>query len=118
MQVVEMGVGYQDNIDRRQVPHSKSRTAQTFEDKKPAGEVGIDHRALPAQLQKEAGMADESYAQLSVRGQARLVCLPGTRRDGGVADEPSELRCAFAESPVVKLRLDHQNRPKFLPTDY
>ena len=50
VQVVEVRVGYQHHIGRRQVAQVQSRLPQTLEHEKPAREVGIDDDILPADL--------------------------------------------------------------------
>src|SRR5208282_4701046 len=62
MQVIEVRVGYQDNIHRRQVAQVQSRLTQAFENEEPAGEVGINDDVLSANLKEEAGVSDEGDA--------------------------------------------------------
>src|SRR5437016_5634470 len=72
VQVVKVGMGYEHNIDGRQIAHVQAGTAQALEYEKPAREVGIDHNAAPANLHQEAGVADEGDAEFSVGGQTWL----------------------------------------------
>src|SRR5262249_61262718 len=39
MQVVEVSMGYENEVDRRQIAHPDARFAQPFQDEQPAGEV-------------------------------------------------------------------------------
>jgi hypothetical protein len=68
VQVIKVRMRNQDDINGRQIPDANSRTPQSFQHKQPAREVRIDHRALPADLYKETGMANESDSQFAVRG--------------------------------------------------
>ena len=81
MQVIEVRMGDEHQIDRRQITEPHSRLAQSFQHKKPAREVGIDYDILAAHLQEKTGMTNESHAHLAVRHQDRLVRLSNSRRD-------------------------------------
>src|ERR1700688_583088 len=107
VQMIEMRVRYQHQVDGRQVAHSKPGTPQPLQHKQPAREVRIDYHALPTDLHKKAGVPDESDSQLAVRGQPGLVRISTKRRNRRVTHQSSELRGAFAESPVLKCCLDH-----------
>ena len=70
MQMVEMRVRYENQIDRRQVGDAKSRSAKPLQHKQPPRKIGIDDHTLAADLNEEAGVADEGDAEFAV-GDAR-----------------------------------------------
>ena len=82
VQVIEVRMGDEHQINRRQIADPHSRLAQSFQDKKPAREVGIDDDVLAAHLQEKTGMANEGHAHLAIRYQHRLVRLADSRRHG------------------------------------
>src|ERR1019366_1544000 len=73
VQVVEVRVRNQHRVDCRQLPQLQPRTAQPLENENPAREVGIDQNILSPDLEDEAGMSDEGYAQLATAGEHRLT---------------------------------------------
>src|ERR1019366_357759 len=93
VQVVEVGVRNQHRVDCRQLPQLQPRTAQPLENEDPARKVGIDQNILSPDLEEEAGMSDEGYAQLATAGEYRLTGDAGARRHGGAAHQGSKLPC-------------------------
>ena len=75
MQVIEVRVRDQHNVDGRQIGNAQAGTAQAFQHEEPAREIGIDDDVLSADLQEEAGVADEGDAEFAVGDEARLVGL-------------------------------------------
>ena len=114
MQMIEVRVRHQHRIDGWQIAHTNAGTPQSLQHKQPAGKVGIDHHALPADLKKKTGMPDERNSQFALRCQARLVSFATERGYRGVAHQSAELRCAFAESRILKRCLDHPRRACFI----
>jgi len=66
MQVIKMRMRDKYDIHRRQVAQMQTGLAQPFQNKKPAREVRVNDDVHPADLEEEAGMADERYAQIAV----------------------------------------------------
>lgn len=66
VQMIEMGMRDEHDIHRRQVAQMESRMAEALQHKEPAREVRIDYNVHSADLQKEAGVADECQAKLSI----------------------------------------------------
>jgi hypothetical protein len=99
--MIEVRVGDEHQIDRWKITEPHSRLAQSFQHKKPAGEIGIDHDVLAAYLQEEACVANESHTHLAVGHQNRLVRLSNSRRDRRTPNEPPELPGAFAHRGTV-----------------
>ena len=91
MQVVKVGVGDQDGIDRGKVLDAQAGAAQALEDEEPAGEDGIDDHVRSADLQEEGGVADEGDAHLTFGGEHGPVGAPGALGHGGVVHQPAEL---------------------------
>lgn len=83
-------------IDRRQIADPHSRLTQSFQDEKPAREIGIDHDVLATHLQEKTGMAYEGHTHLAVRYQDGLVRFSNSRRYGRTPYELPELPGAFA----------------------
>ena len=73
VQVIEVRVGDQHQIDRRQIAQLHARLAQPLQHEQPAREVGIDQHILPAHLHEKAGVADEGDAEFAV-ADISLVC--------------------------------------------
>src|SRR5450759_4533007 len=82
MKVVEVRVRNQHRVDRRQLSQLQSRTAQSLENENPAREVGVHQDVLSPDLEEEAGMSDEGYAQLATAGEHRLTGDAGAGRQG------------------------------------
>jgi len=102
MQVIEVSVGHQYDIHRRQVAQVQSRLTQALKNEQPAREVGIDDDVLSADLQKKAGVPDKGHAQLAIRNQLRFVGLAGTRRDRGMPHQARELAGALAQGGIFQ----------------
>jgi hypothetical protein len=96
VQVIEMRVGYEHNVHRRQVAEIESGLPQALKNEKPACEVGIDDDILSANLEKEAGMTDEGEAELSLGDEFGFVSFAGTRGDHGMPYEVSKLARALS----------------------
>src|SRR5579859_6530740 len=62
VQVVEMRMGDEHQINRRQIPDPYSRLAQSFQYKQPAREIRVDDNVLATHLDKKTGMANEGQA--------------------------------------------------------
>src|SRR2546430_17667648 len=92
MQMIKVRVGHQDYINRGQVAQPNSRFAQPFQNKKPTGEVRIDHYILPAHLHKKAGVTNEGEAQFAIRHQLWFV---------GFADAWSDDRVPYATTEIA-----------------
>jgi hypothetical protein len=107
MQMIEVRVRYQDQINRWQIAYSQSGTPQALEHEKPASKVGINDHILPAHLDKKAGMADEGYAQFSVRDKLRFMGLSTTGGHHRMAYQTSELGRPFAQSRIAKSNFNH-----------
>ena len=107
VQMIEVGVRNQHHIDGRQISDSQAGPPQALQHKKPARKVGIDDNALPAHLQKETGVADESHAQLAVGDQARLMSLAAAGSHDRVPHQASEVGGALAQGWIAKCLLDH-----------
>jgi len=101
VQVVEVSVGDEDQVNRRQVYDAQSRLAQALEDEEPACEIGIDQNVESADLHKEAGMADEGDAEFSVGDQLRLAGLPLALRDCGMAQMPGPVAATWDGKPEI-----------------
>src|ERR1019366_7023560 len=93
VQVVEVRVRNQHRVDCGQLPQLQPGTAQSLENENPAREVGIDQDVLAPDLEEEAGMPDEGYAQLATAGEYGLTGDAGARRHGGAAHQGSKLPC-------------------------
>src|ERR1700685_3278380 len=105
--MVEVRVRNKNQVDRRQIAHPQPRTAQPLQHKKPACKVGIDRHALPAHLQKKAGVTDEGESQFAVIGEAWLVGLSATWGDGRMAHQMTELSSALAQGRIAECGFDH-----------
>ena len=75
MQVVEMRVRNENRVNWGKVCDAQTRTTKTLQHEQPAGKVGIDEDVFSADLQEEAGMSDESDAELTVCREPGLVSL-------------------------------------------
>src|ERR1700682_139057 len=53
MQVIEVRMGYQDQVNRGQIAYSQSGAPQALEYEKPASEIRINDYVLPPHLNKE-----------------------------------------------------------------
>ena len=71
VKVVEVRVRNQHRVNRRQLPQLQSGTAQPLENENPTREVGVNQDVLAPDLEEEAGMSDEGYAQLATTGEYR-----------------------------------------------
>src|SRR5947209_2323264 len=107
MQAIKVRVGNQHDVNGRKIGNAQSWPAKPFEHEQPTGKVRIDHHTLSADLQEKARMANEGYAELPVRSEARLVRLADARSHCRVPYQASKLGGAFAESRIAKRLLDH-----------
>ena len=100
VQVIEVRMGDEDEVCRRQVAQVQSGLAQTLEHKEPAGKIRIDDDILSADLQEETRMSDEGDAELAISDEGGFVRLAGTRCDRGMPHQASELAGTLAQSPI------------------
>lgn len=96
VQMIEMSMGDQHHIHGREVAQKQARTAQPLQDEQPAREVGVDDHVHAANLQEEAGVANEGQTQVSLGDQFWLVSLTAAWSDRGMADQAGELACSLA----------------------
>src|SRR5579872_3111042 len=66
MEMVKVSMGDQNQIGRGKIADLDSGFAQTLQHKQPPGKIGIDDDVLPANLDEEGGVADESQPQFPV----------------------------------------------------
>ena len=100
MQVIEVGVSYQDHVCRRQIAQVQTGLAQALQHKEPARKVGVDDDILSADLQEKTGMSDEGDSKLAIANQSGFVSPAGTGRDCGIPHQARELACALAQSGI------------------
>ena len=100
--MVEVGMGYQHQVDGGKVAELHSRLAQALQHKQPAGKIGIDDHVLAAHLDEKAGVADERQAQLAIAYQFRFIGLAAPGNHGGVAHQLPKRARAFAEDGIRK----------------
>ena len=67
--MIEVRVGYQYGIQRREILDSKAGPPEPFENEEPRSEDRIDHNVRSANLQKKRGVTDEGDSQLTLRGE-------------------------------------------------
>src|ERR1700689_5359402 len=77
MQVIEVRMGDEDEVCRRQVAQVQSGLAQTLEHEEPARKIRIDDDILSADLQEETRMSDEGDAELAISDEGGFVRLAG-----------------------------------------
>ena len=85
----------------------KPGAPQTFKNKKPPREVGIDDDVLTADLHEKTGVSDEGDAEFSVGRKTRLVGFAAPRSDSGVTHQSPELCGAFTKGRIAKRLLNH-----------
>src|SRR5207248_6211216 len=102
VEVVEVGMGDQDQINSGQVAYLQTRPSKPFKDKQPAREVRIDDNVLACNLEEKTGMADESYTHLPIGYQPGLVSTTSSGSDHGVAHQGPELPGTLAERRILK----------------
>lgn len=107
MQVIEVRMCDQHKIDGWKIVNLNARLAQALENKKPAGEIGIDYNILAAHLQKEAGMTNKRDAHLAVRNEDWPVRFAGRRRHSRMAYQASKLRGTLAQRRIFKGLFEH-----------
>ena len=92
-------------------PYYAWTTDQAKEMKKLLDDLGIQCRSthnnmmpgfLPANLQKETGVANEGHPQFPIGNQLWLVGFAGARGDCGVAHQAAELPGTLAKRRIVK----------------
>src|SRR5271167_4164367 len=91
MKMVKMGVRDQHGIDRRQIAKSQARTAQPLENEDPLGEVRVNQDVPPSDLEEEAGVSDEGYAELAAPRRHGFARNSRARRHGRVAHQLANL---------------------------
>src|SRR5206468_6006407 len=89
-------------------PQLHSGLAQALEDEQPARKVGIDEDILAADLQKKAGMTDESHSHLTVGDELGLVGEAGSWRDRGMAYQAAKLPGTLAKCGILEGILQHR----------
>ncbi len=115
--MIKVRVRYQDHVDGRQVADAQSRSAQSLEYEKPAGEIGIDDDTATADLHEEAGVSDEGHTEFSITGEPWRVSFAAAWRNGRVADQASELAGAFTQGRIAKRCFDHPaTEPEAVPS--
>jgi len=107
VQVIEVGMGDQDDIHGREFAEVESGAAQAFQDKEPAREVGIDDDVVLADLEEKAGVPDEGDAEFAVRDEFRLMGRAGKRGDRRIPHQACELAGTLTESGILEGRLQH-----------
>ena len=112
VQMVEVGVGDQHQVDRRQVTHLQAWSSNAFQDEEPARKVGIDDNVLAADLEKETGVTDECHAHLAVGHQFWLMGAAGPGSDHGVAHQAAELPGTLAKRGILERILQHLRRTR------
>src|SRR5262249_28500882 len=81
IEMIEMRVGDEHGVDRRQIVDVQSRTLQALDHAQPHRPVGIDQNIEPADLNEEGSVSDPGNAHLSrlysgeerIRAQARAL---------------------------------------------
>ncbi len=76
VEMVHVGVGEQDGVDRGQALDRNSRAAQTAKYYQPTGEYGIDQHSLAGDLNEKRRMTNESHAQFAGFRQGRQPASP------------------------------------------
>jgi hypothetical protein len=102
MKVVKMGVGDEHNVDGREIAKLDSRLAQAFENEEPTREIGIDYDIFTADLEEEAGVADESDTHLPVGDKLWAVSFAGQRADGRMAHQAAKSAGALTQSRILE----------------
>jgi len=97
--VVEVRVGQQHQVDRRQVLHPKAGSPQALEQKEPVGELAIDDGVEALELNQERGVPDPRQRQL-VAAQLRKVGDLHRARGRGLEGMPDHLT---GEGPGVEV---------------
>src|SRR5581483_10630751 len=98
MEMIEMSMRDKNEIDARKVGNAHAGSTEAFQHKNPGRVIGIDYDILAAELDEEAGVADEGDAELVRFRGDRLVS--GARAGGHsrVAYQSAKLFCFLAES--------------------
>ena len=102
VQMVEVGMGDQHQVNRRQITHLQPWPSNTFQDEEPTREVRVDDHILVTDLEKETRMPDECHAHLTVRDQFWLVSTTGPRCDDRMAYQAAELPGTFAKRRILQ----------------
>ena len=102
VQMVKVRMSNQHQVDGRKIAQPHSRLPQPLQHKQPASEIRIDDDVLAADLHEKAGMADESYSQLSIADQFRFVSLAGPRSHRRMPHQSAKRTRAFAENGIRK----------------
>src|SRR5690349_6931501 len=85
MEVIEMGMRQQHQVNRREVLDPHPRSLDTFEKKKPVGEVWIDQHIEIVKLNQKRGVPNPCHRDLAIAqfGKCRLLMLSGAPRQKG-----------------------------------
>src|SRR6267154_771660 len=88
VEMVEVGVGQQDEIDGRQVLDAEAGTFDALEEEEPVGEIGVNEDVQVGELDEERGVADPGEGDLTVveLGKLGLFVLAGARGEKGLPD--------------------------------
>lgn len=105
VQVVKVGVGHQHNVNGRQIAKLHTRLPQSLQNEEPARKIWIDNHVLPTDLDKKAGVSNESEAHLSIAYQRWLVGFAGPGNDCRMAHQAAEGAGTFPKSRVLETRL-------------
>src|SRR5579863_739641 len=100
--MVKMRMRNQHQVEGRKIAQPHSRLTQALQDKQPTRKIRIDDDVLPADLQEKAGVANESYSQLSIADQFRFVSLAGSRSHRRMPHQSAKRTRAFAENGIRK----------------
>src|SRR6266699_1965833 len=108
VQVIKMRMRNEHHVNGRKVLYLYPRLAQSFQDKKPAGKVGINNDILPANLQKKTGMADKGDTHFAVGNQLWFMRFAHARRDRRMPNQPAKLPGALSQSRILERLFQHE----------
>jgi len=79
VEMIEVGVGQENQVDGRQMFNPQAGTFDAFEQEKPICEIGIDQDIQVVELDKKGGVANPSdrYLAFGELGKGRFAMLPG-----------------------------------------
>src|SRR5437016_14367680 len=107
MQMVEVGMGDQHQINRRQVLKPYAGLAEALQNEQPASKIGVNDNILLAHLHEKAGVANKGKPELSVGNQLWLVDVPGARGDRRVPDELRKLAGPTTQRAALECVVEH-----------
>ena len=99
MEMIEVGVGQQDQVNGGEVLDLEAGSFDALEQKEPVGEVGINQNIEVGKLEEEGGMTDPGDGDLAgvQFGESRVLGLPGAPGQQRLPDHFAE------ESPRVEV---------------